>query len=383
MQLYEHQKKFVSGYKDKCIIAHECGTGKTVCACMWLKDNRDSDALIICPKRVIQKWEAELVRWGTKGTVVSKEQFKKIKLRKWSSVVVDEFDDFLSPLFTKGRSQLSASLYELIKKYPETPIMLASATVIRSNPWNLHTALTFSGNYIDWKEWREYFFLILKMPYLPYPAWLPKKNWRKQMRPILEKYADIVLLSDCVDELPPITERIIDEPAPKFTINEEWTPKAAFVEEHNHEQKNKIKTILEIGKEYRKVLVVAYYVEQVEELNRQLSKDRETFMVHGSTKKQEETLKYANEEVDECFVVIQASVTAGFDADTFSCIIFTSMSYSVRDWIQVKGRVRRIHNLRPVEHVYILSGRCDKAVLKQVRLGKDFSPSEWQIYEPS
>jgi hypothetical protein len=122
--------------------------------------------------------------------------------------------------------------------------------------------------------------------------------------------------------------------------------------------------------------VVAHYVEQVESLNKELGKDRMTFMVHGGVKGQEKILKDANE-VDECFLIVQASLGAGFDADTFSCVVFASMSYRARDFVQMKYRVRRIHNLHPVEYNYLIGGRCDKQVYRTIQLGKDFIPSEW------
>jgi len=134
---------------------------------------------------------------------------------------------------------------------------------------------------------------------------------------------------------------------------------------------------LEIGREYRKVLVVAYFVEQVKDLAEQLGKDRETFMVHGGVKSQEEILKKANE-VDDCFLVIQASLGVGFDADTFSCVIFASMSYKVRDFVQTKYRVRRVHNLHPVKYYYLHGGRRDKQIYKVIQLGRNFIPSEWE-----
>jgi superfamily II DNA or RNA helicase len=182
--------------------------------------------------------------------------------------------------------------------------------------------------------------------------------------------------SERLGDLPSIAEKTLITHPGVFVAPLEVQPTALFVAEHQHEQKNKVKTILEIGKEYRKVLVVAHYVAQVEELAKELSKDRETFMVHGSVKDQEEILKKANE-VDECYLVIQASLGAGFDADSFSCVVFASMSYRVRDFVQMKYRVRRIHNLHPVEYNYLIGGRCDKAVKKVIDMGRDFVPSEW------
>jgi len=377
MKLLPHQVKFAKGYKDKAFVAHEGGTGKTICACSWLRDGRDSDALAIVSKRTLKKWRKELKDWGTKATVVSMDsEFKKLPIKKWSAIVVDEADEFGSPLFVKGRSKRSECLYNLIKAYPDVPTFLATATPIRSKSWNLHTLLCFLGIYIDWKKWREEFYSLERRPFLLRPAWLPKDDWREKIRPILEKYADIVLLKDCVGYLPPFTEEVVETSHSPFEpIGIELTK--LFSAEHQHEQKGKIKKILEIGREYRKVLVVAYFVEQVKDLAEQLGKDRETFMVHGGVKSQEEILKKANE-VDDCFLVIQASLGVGFDADTFSCVIFASMSYKVRDFVQTKYRVRRVHNLHPVKYYYLHGGRRDKQIYKVIQLGRNFIPSEWE-----
>ena len=102
-------------------------------------------------------------------------------------------------------------------------------------------------------------------------------------------------------------------------------------------------------------------------------------MVHGQTKNQEETLQRANsKDVDECFLVVQGSLGVGWDGDTFSQVIYTSMSYKVRDYVQMGYRVRRIHNLQPVKFTFLIGGKCDKKVYDTIKLGKDFVPSEWQ-----
>lgn len=389
MKPLKHQEKFVSGYKGKNLLVHEAGTGKTVCACLWLKDGRDNNApirekifggaLVICPKRVVKKWEAELIKWVVSATVLSKEEFKKYPLMPWSSVVIDECDWFASPLFSKGRSQLTTKMYELVKTY-KPQMLLLSATPIRSNPWNLHTLLCLGGHYIDWKKWRSYFFELKKLPYLPRPAWLPKNNWRKLIRPILEKHADIVLMKDCVDSIPAIQEYKIQVEKDEF-VNTEWEGSKAFFEEHRHEQKHKLKYIVGIAREYRKVMVVAYYTEQIAQLKKELSKEREVFVLQGGVKDQEAIIKAAQES-DECYFIVQASVGEGFDADSFSCVVFASMSYAVRDYVQMKARVRRIHNLHPVVYYYLLAGNCDKGIFKNVMMGKSFVPSEYR-YEPS
>lgn len=373
MKPFKHQKKFIKDYSGSNLLVHEGGTGKTVCACLWLKDNKDSDALVVCPKRVVNKWIATLKDWGTTATVLSKEQFKKTPIRQYSAIVLDEADEFASPLFSKGRSQLTTHMYKLIKEHP-TPILLLTATPIRSNPWNLHTLLTFSGKYIDWRLWRDRFFTLEKLPYLPRPAYIPVKNWRTLIRSTLEKHSDIVLLKDCVGDLPPITEYKVHVK----TIIPKDVEIENFFDEHRLEQANKVPEILKIAKEYRKVMVVAYYTDEIDRLQKELSKDRPTFAIKGGVKDQEDIIKQA-QEADECFFIVQSSLGAGFDGDQFSAIIFSSTGYSVRDWVQMKFRVRRIHNLHPVAFYYLLGGRCDKAVIHNLEMGKDFIPSEWVV----
>ncbi len=376
MKPLPHQQKFAKGYKDKDMLVHEGGTGKTICGALWLKDGRDADALVICPKRVFNKWGNTLTEWKTKGTVLWMEQFVKEPIKKWSAIIVDEADEFASPLFLKGRSNRSVALYKLIKQYPDTPVLLLTATPVRSTPWNLHTLLCFLGIYTDWKKWREQFFVYEHRPFLRWPAWFARPGWQAMMPPILEKHADIVLLKDCVNDLPPATHEVIDLPKKKVKKSTELHYAARFSEEHMLEQEDKVKHILEIAKEYRKVLVVAYYVDHVDALADALKSDREVFKVRGGVKDQEAILKKANE-VDECFLVIQASLGAAFDADTFSAVIFTSMSYKVRDYVQMKYRVRRIHNLHPVVYYYLMGGKCDRQVYSAIQAGKDFVPSEY------
>lgn len=385
-QLYNHQKKFEKNYEGKHLLVHEAGTGKTICACLWLKDGKDQNALIICPKRIVKKWEKELEKWGTKGTVMSKENFKKnfheVMAKSWSSRVIDEADNFASPLFSKKRSQLATCMFEFTK-HRQMPTLLLTATPIRSVPANLHTLLCYLGIYIDWKKWQDRFYALESKPFMRgRMAWFPKRGWQKDIQQTLEKYADIVLLKDVVKKIPKeIVEIIKTKPKTKFVKNIDWTePAKIFVQKHKHEQKDKIKYILEIAKDFRKVIVVAHYVEQVKELQEKLAKDRETFCVYGGVKDQESIIEKANNS-NECFLILQASIGEGFDADTFSAMIFASMSYKVRDYIQMKARIKRVHNLHDVYYYFLIGGSCDKGVLDTIKKGRDFVASEYGYTE--
>ena len=373
LKLFKHQQEFIDKKLTKALVCHSAGTGKSVTATVWLKDY-DSDALVICPKKIVKKWKETLKTWGTKATVLSKEDFKKTPIRQWSAIVFDESDEACSPLYiAKSRSQLSEHFFNQTQKYP-CPLLLTTATPIRSTPANLHSALVFLGHNIAWKDWRDKYYELTKKPYMQFMAWLPKYNWRTMIQEDLKKYAHIVNLKDCVD-LPPVTEEKIQVKTPKYVIGDDHN----FYTEHKWEQQNKLAHIKEIAKGHRKLFLVVYYVEQIEELVKQL-KDRPVHVLYGKTKNQEEVIKQAQADED-CYFIVQSGTGAGFDADSFSCMVFVSMGFAVRDWVQMKARIRRIHNLRPVQYVYLQGGRADKRILQNIELGKDFIPDQWTNYQ--
>lgn len=371
--LYKHQKEFLDKNPNKALICFEAGCGKTLTAVEWLR-LRQGNALVVVPKRIVKKWQEEL--GDVKATVITKEQFKKIDFKNPSALVLDECQFASAPLFTRQRSQIATKVYNFIKFNPDMPVLLLTATPVSSSPANLHTLLCYIGVYIPWKDWQNQFYSLERRPFLSFPAWLPKPGWRKQIQSVLLKHAHIALMSDCVDYLPPITEEIIELDAKRFKSNSEWEAMQAFVEEHRFEQLEKPKIIKAIGLQYRKVVVVAHFREQIEQLEKELSKDRKTYVLHGGVKDQEQVIKDAQED-SECYLICQYSIGAGFDLDTFSVMIFVSQGYSYTSLVQMRARIRRIHALKPVKYYYLQAGRCDRAIAKNLELGKDFDITEF------
>jgi superfamily II DNA or RNA helicase len=373
MKLYDHQKKFLDANPNKALLAFEAGTGKTLTAVEWLR-TRQKNALVVVPKRIVEKWKKDL--GDVRATVVTKEQFKKLEFDNPSALVLDEAHFAGAPLFTKQRSQIAEKVYTFIQKHPDMPVLLLTATPISSNPANLHSLLCYIGVFIPWKKWRDHFYSLEYMPYLPRPAYIPKEGWRLLIQPFLLKYAHIALMEDCVDYLPPITEDIVKTHSEPFEADSEWEPMKAFVEEHRHEQQEKLKEIRSLAAEYRKVVIVVHFRQQIEALAKELSKDRQTYVLHGSVKDQEKVIADAQAD-NECYFIVQSSLGAGFDLNTFAVMIFASMSYSYTSFVQMKARIRRIHDLKPVRYIYMLAGRCDRGIFNQLKKGKDFDVAEF------
>lgn len=209
------------------------------------------------------------------------------------------------------------------------------------------------------------------------PAYFPVPGWQKKMQDVINEHTTIALMKDMVNELPPETYKTIKLKPPNYEKNEEWEAAKQFVEDHLLEQTGKHKEISKISKNHRKVVCVVHYREQIEELYKKLSKERQTFVLDGRTKDVDRTIKDA-EAADECYFIIQSSVGAGFEIPSFSCMIFASQGYSVRNYVQMKARIRRINALKPVIYYNLQGGRCDKMVYESIELGKDFVPSEYR-----
>lgn len=365
-KLYKHQQQFVDENPSKAILAWEMRVGKSLPAALWIDHPcRRGNTYIITPKQNKKDW----IALKTKAKVITKEDSKKEKFIKPTALVVDEAHYFGSPLFIKGRSQLSTVLYNLVKDNPDMHILLLTGTPIRQDAWSLHSLLCYIGVYYDWKVWRNTYFELKKMPFLRFPAYFPRKDWRTRIRVPLERHCKIVSLRDVVKDLPPIDPVFIQIKQLKYVLPTDII--VTWVHEHLHEQQNKYKEILKL--DYRKVLVVAHYTNQIDELKRHLSKDRPVFVLDGRTV-DADAIKREAQQADDCYFIVQSSMGFAFDAWMFGTIVFASMSHSCLNHSQMSGRLRHLDHLKPYNIYYILGGRWDKRIYDTIEAGKDFNP---------
>ena len=139
----------------------------------------------------------------------------------------------------------------------------------------------------------------------------------------------------------------------------------------------KLEALKELVTGYRKAIVVCYYTSQIEEYAKELSKERQVYVLQGATKDQDAVISAARE-ADDCVFLLQASMGAGFDATEFSVMIFASQSFKFVDDVQARGRILRMHDLHENEYIYLLGGKCDEAVYKTIQAGHDFHPPSYR-----
>lgn len=383
MKLFAHQQRFIDKNPDRAMLVWETGTGKTVAACEWAKSKKRPAGrkLVACPKSIIGKWEKALKEWKVFYVdVVSRDEIKTIDLSKYQSLILDEGQDFASPLFDKKRppSDRARVVYDWVKTHENGHILILTATPVRSTPWNIHTLGAYLRIFWDIREFRDEFFYLTDL--YGHMHYEKVKGWQKLIRPYVESISDIVLMQDCVD-VPQETHQVINI---DWSKKHEEELKAQYLEpaaewHARHRMENgdtKYKRLEDICDGYRKVIVVCFYRDQIDEYAKKLSKERLVFVLHGGVKDQDKVIQDA-QDADDCIFIIQASMGSGFDADKFSVVVFASMSFRYVDYVQMKGRVKRIHNLHDVTFIHLLAGKCDRAVYDTIQNNKDFDVHDY------
>lgn len=383
-KLYDWQHKALNDpYNDYALWVAEAGTGKSHAAALWLQQkDRGDRPVIFGPKQIRGEWEDRAPRafYFTPQTIL-----KELLPPEPTAIVVDEADMFAAPLFIpQKRSKCAAALYEYIRANPKAHVLLLTATPVRSTPWNMHTLLTYIKQYVDWKTYRDEYFMLDHKPYLPRPAWVPRPGWQRRMQRLIDANAVTALMVDILpdDKVPEEEHTIIKLKEPKYETNIEWEATKQFVEDHKLEQNKKCSEIKSIARGYRKVVVVAHYRDQIDELSKKLSSERSVYVLDGRTKDTAKVIADAKAD-SECYLVVQASVGAGFNIPEFPVMIFASQYYSARNYVQMKGRIRRSDDLlatkgrKRLQYFYLHGGRCDKMIYDQIKRGKDFVPSEY------
>lgn len=378
-KLYAHQQRFIDKNPDRALLVWETGTGKTVAACLWANKRPGLRGLVVCPKNIVEKWRRDLKEWSvTDCDVVSRDNVKKIDLSPYGKLILDEAQDFAAPLFDKGRSQRAEAIYKHIKMHNVRHVLELTATPIRSTPWNIHTLACYLGQYTEVRKFRErYFHLTNKFGRM---HWEKNKGWQLAIRPAVESIADIVLMQDCAD-VPPQHSSVIKIPWTPGQDNalgmQYLEPAAEWHARHRLEQGDaKFSELQKIMDGYRKVIVVCHFTSQIDDYVKRIGEERLVYVLDGRTKDQDATIVAART-ADDCIFIIQASMGAGFDAYEFSIVVFASMSFKYVDYVQMKGRVKRITHLHENHFIHLLGGKCDSAVYKTIQENRDFDVHDY------
>lgn len=395
MELFKHQKDFLAQKPNKTALVWSCGTGKTRAAIEWAKLN-DTYTLIICPKALQANWRREVIHWGLKNwCIATKEEFRRdhkktdiTGLGHAEQIIVDEVHNgFLTPHF---KSQMSKALRDYIKKHNVPRVLLLSATVYTSSPWNIYILATLLGQKWDWKLFNYKYFDQIRMGPRIIPV--PKKGVEKEMAELTKKFASVVNIYDCMDV--PLQNHLDPEyfalsERQKKAIKDNYDPQPIVRYTYQHEIENGIlignefkkSEAYEIDKndrikalceENKKIAIVCRYNYQLEQLQF-LLREFKPYVIQGATTDRD-ALCLAAEAAEKAVVLIQADCAEGYQLPSFGLCVFASMSYSYVKWEQICGRFLRMDKPSRTTFMYLLTedDSIDQSVYDAVKRKEDF-----------
>lgn len=390
MELFQHQKDFLSSGINKTALVWSCGTGKTRAAIEWSKLNPVL-TLIICPKALKANWIREVRRWNGRLTeVLTKEEFKKQHkvLPTYRQVIVDEVHNgFLTPHF---KSQMSKALRWYLKHYKVPRVLLLSATVYTSSPWNIYNLATLLGHKLDWVKFNFMFFDQIRFG--PRVVPVAKKGSEAKLAAITKEIASVVDIYDCMDVplqlhsdpeyfgLSQKQRQLIKDtydplPIVRYTLQHEIENGVLIGNEFSESQSfdcDKNARILALVEENPKIAIVCRYNLQIDALASVL-KDYKPLIIRGDVKDRDAITMQA-ESAEKCVVLIQADCAEGYNLPSFGVCVFASMSYSYVKWEQICGRFLRMDKPSRTTFIYLITegDSVDRGVYDAIKRKEDF-----------
>ena len=340
---------------------------------------KNGHRLVICPKSLMENWKAEIKRWGYDGlgfVVMSKERFKKqvstnINWCSFNTIIADE-----AHYFSNYKSGMAKSLYEYIKKHNPNNIFLLTATPYLSTPFNIYSLAKILGRDWNWYKFKKHFFYDIKMGRRTIPV--IKKNIEADIAKLVNKLGSTVRLEDCVDvpsqvfqceyfELTNEQKKEIDElndVLPIVRINKIQQIEGGFHKGDGYVQDKEIKSekldrIIEYVSDHKKIAVICRFTLEIDNIVKKLKEkypSRNIYKLTGKSSGEERHIIIEKiHKEDDAIIVIQAQLCEGYSLETIPIMVFYSMDYSLKAYIQMLGRVQRISNIKKNVYVFFIT----------------------------
>jgi len=402
MKLYKHQRELVEKAPKKWLLAHGCGSGKTLTSIILCEKEGLSNVLIVCPKSIKEQWQEQISFYAKEKrlwTVMTKEEFKKkVKtIPKYKKIVIDE-----AHFFFNFKSGLSKALLFYIEKYKPTNIYLLTATPYTSSIWSIYTAALILGKQTkrDWYKWKIKYFYDVRMGKKTVPVqkkMIGNEKMEDHVARIVNAMGNAISLEECRD-VPEQTFLIeyFDLTKEQKTVIEslnETTPIVYWTKVHQIcggtlkgdgyvEDKfidsEKLKRIKELVSEHKKIVIVCRYNNELKVIHDSIKADKK-IIINGKTKDKNALVKEANLS-ENCVVLVNASCSEGYELPSFPIMVFYSYDFALKNFIQMKGRILRANALK--KNVYIslvVKGTIDEDVYKCVMAKRDFDVAIYNL----
>lgn len=389
MEHYQHQLEVLQKNPDKYLFAWGCGCGKTKSA-IELVEQKTFDVLVIVPKALVANWHRQIEQWSNGNTaycVMTKENFKKYvrEIRRYDAVIVDE-----AHFFSGMKSQMSKALLWYLKAGDIDYVYLLTATPFLSKPWNVYRLAQMMGVYWNYRQFESEFFYNVNMGGRMVPM----------LKPDMEDH-----LADYVKELgePVSMDEAVDVPDSNFDVEYfdlnakqkkmmkgeyDPNPLTRFTREHQIcggtikgdeftqseiFKVDKRERVLDLTEEHDKLIVVCRYNLEIDALEDLLgSKGIKTYVIRGDTKDRDGVLQDARKQ-DKFVLIVNASCSEGWECPEVSTMVFYSYDFSLKNYIQMLGRVQRINKVGKRTYLSLITkGTVDEEIFNCILKKESF-----------
>lgn len=422
MQLKPHQKEIIDLAPKKFLLALGTGSGKTATT-LHLAQGK---TLVICPKqqRDDRTWEKNKEKFeiDLDLTVITKEEFRRDhkKLPKYDTLIADE-SHFATGVSTDTRivkgvkvpktSQIFDAIHWYIKTHNPERFYLASATPA-DKPMKVFALGVLFGKWgmNRFFEFRDKYYWCKKVGYRE--MYLPRKNEELQQKLIdiikslgvtgeLEDWFDVppqnhetIYVDLTEDQKRAIEQETRTEADPnvlrgrirgiengvKYGITTEKIndKEAKIVRSITYYSNNKIQEIKRIVKEKGKTIIFACYTGQIKAIEKALKEEgiEKVLVLNGQTKPAERKIIIETAETTtHCVLIVQSSISAGWEVKSCRTMIFASLSYLCVDFHQAMGRILRLDNLSSAYNTYyhlVVKKGIDEMCYNSIMSGNDF-----------
>ena len=377
-KLYKHQQKLLDLFPKKHLLAWSCGTGKTL-AVIELAKKVNEIPLIIIPKGLKKKWSKDLKNNGVVDYIgKTKETFRRDWniLPKCNVIVIDEMH-----FFANYKSKMSKSLAKYIEKHNPEYIWGLSGTPYMSNPnniWSLGRLLGQTSGIWSFQAFKRRFFTEVRMGMRLIPMAKKDKASMQALADMTNEIGSVVKMEDCADF--PEETRDIEylEPTasqkkaiaeieaneilvlPRLTRTHQilgGTLRDNPILKETRFDTDKIASATSFAGEYDKTIIVCRYNEELNLLAESITKSKDiprtkVFTICGDTKEREDVLAEF-EKCERATLIVNSAVSEGWESKTCSAMLFYSMDWSVKNYIQMIGRIKRVDLPRKLHYKFL------------------------------
>jgi superfamily II DNA or RNA helicase len=366
MKLYKHQQQLLELNPKRHGLFFDTGTGKTLTAIKLAEKNSDN-CLVLCPKSLKEQWYEEIDKFSERKIdwlVKTKEEFRRDwnLLSKYSCLVYDEFH-----FWGNHKSQLHKNTMKYcIKHQPEFIYGLTASPYMSSimNIFALERLLGYTPRWIDYNK--KYFYPMKIGRRIIHKQ---KDGLEKEVARLCNNIGTAVKLEDCIDlpeqifkteyfylttDQKKAIKNITDlEAIVKFTKTHQicgGTLKSDGYTEDKEFDSEKMKRVIELAHEHRKIVIVCRYNHEIKILRDKLKNILNCVVITGATKDKHHALKDADK-AKSCVILTNAACSVGWQVPSFNFMVFYSYSFSLVDAIQMRGRINRINF--PSSNIYL------------------------------